>query len=331
VTFLEVLDRRGRLLARHRIDQWPVTVGRAYTSDVIVDDPYVCPAHVRLSRNGDAGLVVEDLGSVNGTRADPGGGRIAHEVVPPDTRLRIGNTMLRVRDAETRVPRAMVHSVAGGGAESLARTPFALAWWLLLVPVLLNATFVQSYQRPEALGVAGTGIFLVLLVAAWAGAWALVTRIVAHEWRFLAHVAVTCMYLAIQLVADFVHGYVALLLGDTWPGMLLGLLCDLLPYVWLFSAHLALVGTANRRRRIAVAAGVALTIVGLGTFMTHWTARQFSSVIRFDGTLEPFPSAWLPGAPIDRLVADIPELEREVRRLAAERPRGSWMSSLDFD
>ena len=73
MTFLEVLDRRGRLLARHRVDQWPVTVGRAYTSDVIVDDPYVCPAHVRLSRNGDAGLVVEDLGSVNGTRVSQTG------------------------------------------------------------------------------------------------------------------------------------------------------------------------------------------------------------------------------------------------------------------
>ena len=327
MTFLEVLDRRGRLLARHRVDQWPVTVGRAYTSDVIVEDPYVCPAHVRLSRNGDAGIVVEDLGSVNGTRAEPGGGRIMREVVPPDTRLRIGNTVLRVRDAETRVPPAMVHSAAGGGTERFARTPFALACCLFLVPVLLAATFVQGYERPEVLGVAGTGIFLMLLVAAWAGAWALVTRIVTHEWRFLAHVAVACVYLGIQLVADAVHVYVAFLLGDTWPGTVLEVLCDLLPYVWLFSAHLALVGTASRRRRIAVATGVALLLVGLGTFMSHWTARQFSSVIRFDGTLEPFPSAWLPGAPIDRLVADIPELEREVRRLAAERPRGSWLLS----
>ena len=326
MTFLEVLDRRGRLLARHRVDQWPVTVGRAYANDVIVDDPYVCPAHVRLSRNGETGIVVEDLGSVNGTRVEPGGGRIAHEVVPAGARLRIGNTVLRVRDAETRVPPAMVQS-AGGGAESFARTPVAVACWLLLLPVLLNATFVQSYERPEALGVAGTGIFLVLAVAAWAGAWALVTRIVAHEWRFLAHVGVTCVYLAIQLVADFVRGYVAFLLGDTWPGMVLEALCDLLPYVWLFIAHLAVVGTASRRRGVVVAAGVALMLIGLATFMSHWTARQFSSVIQFDGTLEPFPSAWLPGAPIDRLVADIPELEREVRRLAGERPRGSWLLS----
>src|SRR6185503_5833870 len=114
--------------------------------------------------------------------------------------------------------------------------------------------------------VAGSGIFLMLLVAAWAGAWALVTRIVAHEWRFLAHGAVACVFLAIDLVAGFVRGYVAFLLGDAWPGTLLQLLCDLLPYVWLFSAHLAVVGTASRRRRVVVAAGVALTLVGLATF-----------------------------------------------------------------
>ena len=47
------------------------------------------------------------------------------------------------------------------------------------------------------------------------------TRIVAHEWRFLSHVGVSCVYLATELVAEFVRGYVAFLLGDTWPGTLL--------------------------------------------------------------------------------------------------------------
>ena len=58
--FLEVLDRRGRLLDRHRIDRCPITIGRAYANDVIVDDPYVCPTHLRLLRT-DPGLPAAQL------------------------------------------------------------------------------------------------------------------------------------------------------------------------------------------------------------------------------------------------------------------------------
>src|SRR5213079_2538659 len=93
MTFVELFDRRGRLLARHRIERWPVTIGRAYSNDIIVDDPYVCPNHLRLVRNGDEGIVAEDLGSVNGVRSEPNGTPDARVALGTDGLLRIGNTV----------------------------------------------------------------------------------------------------------------------------------------------------------------------------------------------------------------------------------------------
>ena len=66
---VELLDRAGSVIARHRFDQLPVRLGRAYDNDVIVDDPFVAPSHVQIERREDGVLIARDLGTRNGTHA----------------------------------------------------------------------------------------------------------------------------------------------------------------------------------------------------------------------------------------------------------------------
>jgi pSer/pThr/pTyr-binding forkhead associated (FHA) protein len=47
VIFLEVLEGDA-VHGRHRLERFPVTVGRGYASDVILDDPKVSEAHLRI-------------------------------------------------------------------------------------------------------------------------------------------------------------------------------------------------------------------------------------------------------------------------------------------
>ena len=54
VIFAEVLDRRGQVRQRVRVERFPLTIGRAYSNDLILDDRYGCPQHARVSiREGD--------------------------------------------------------------------------------------------------------------------------------------------------------------------------------------------------------------------------------------------------------------------------------------
>jgi hypothetical protein len=41
LTFVEILDKRGHVMQRLRVERLPATIGRAYTNDVILDDPFV--------------------------------------------------------------------------------------------------------------------------------------------------------------------------------------------------------------------------------------------------------------------------------------------------
>jgi hypothetical protein len=97
--WVEILSRHRDVTSRVQIAGRSATVGRGYDNDVIVDDPYVAPHHLRVSR-GEAGeLVAEDLGSANGTYLDGGKARITRAVIDGAKPLRIGQTLLRVRSS----------------------------------------------------------------------------------------------------------------------------------------------------------------------------------------------------------------------------------------
>lgn len=72
----------------------PVVVGRAPSSDIVVDEPYVSASHARFTLQGPA-LVVEDLGSTNGTLVN--GHLIEQAVTLRDAdEVQVGDTIMRV-------------------------------------------------------------------------------------------------------------------------------------------------------------------------------------------------------------------------------------------
>jgi len=99
VTFVEVLDRRGRVAHRVRLDALPATLGRSYRNAVILDDRYVSPEHARIEVAGDGTLFVEDLASANGLFTEPGGERVLRITLAPGSLFRLGHTQLRVATA----------------------------------------------------------------------------------------------------------------------------------------------------------------------------------------------------------------------------------------
>ncbi|HET7041188.1 MAG TPA: FHA domain-containing protein [Gemmatimonadales bacterium] len=82
LAWVEVLDHRGQVRTRHRIDAAPAIIGRGYGSDVLLDDPWLSPVHLRLFRELDGSLAVEDARSENGTWS-PRGERVTALPIGP--------------------------------------------------------------------------------------------------------------------------------------------------------------------------------------------------------------------------------------------------------
>jgi hypothetical protein len=76
------------------LEGW-VMVGRASTSDIVLDEEFVSGTHARLVPRGQM-YYVEDLGSTNGTYVNER--QVTEAPLRPDTRLRIGETVFRYEE-----------------------------------------------------------------------------------------------------------------------------------------------------------------------------------------------------------------------------------------
>jgi len=76
------------------LEGW-VTVGRAHTSDIVLDEHFVSSTHARFVPRGQF-YYVEDLGSTNGTFVNEK--QITEAQLKPDSRVRIGETVFRFEE-----------------------------------------------------------------------------------------------------------------------------------------------------------------------------------------------------------------------------------------
>jgi pilus assembly protein CpaF len=85
--------------ARHRIADAGLVVGKSPEADVHIDDPYLSGLHARFFLDDSAQVVVEDLGSRNGTYLN--GKRTLRSVVPAgESDLRLGRVQMEIEGVD---------------------------------------------------------------------------------------------------------------------------------------------------------------------------------------------------------------------------------------
>src|SRR4051812_20250642 len=104
---IEIIDGPDRHV-RYDAAGPEMTIGTSPENDLVLTDSTVSAHHIWLRARD--GVLVRDLGSCSGTFL--GGVRIREAIVPVGTRLRIGQTVLKVVDATVRDARA-VETAAG--------------------------------------------------------------------------------------------------------------------------------------------------------------------------------------------------------------------------
>jgi hypothetical protein len=179
--FIETLARNGDVLHRHRVDKLPITLGRGYNNDFILDDAHTAPTHAVVELAEDGALVMRDLGSQNGIVVH--GKRQASVAINGTTVVRLGHTRLRVRDAafpvEAEITDTTMHAWEGG-IPALA----GLALIALFVGITEALSDTGSFQAIRYLLVIATGIGAGMV---WSGVWALANRLFSGHARLGRH------------------------------------------------------------------------------------------------------------------------------------------------
>jgi len=325
---VEVLDRRGHVVSRHRITAFPATVGRGYGCTVILDDRFASPEHARIDIEPDGGLAVVDLDSLNGLRRAGTRDRVSRVAIGAGTRIRIGQTVLRFCFPDQPVAPAVREkgeTLAVGGlvlapAHGLAIGAVAAGWVGLLA-------FLGSFDGER--GTSGTVavIAMSLVIALWAGIWALLGRLLVHRPRFSLHVGLAGLAVIVSIVIEIAGSYAEFLLPQHAAIGPLTATLNVLVVGALLAGSLSLATALPKATRIAIGFGLSMGLVGLSALAVSAFESDSDRAAKFEGAIKGLGQRWVNAATPDRFFADVERLVAEVDELAAHDSSGAPDSS----
>lgn len=319
--FVEQLDEHGRVTARHRLDQFPATIGRDYHNAVILDDDAVSPLHLSISLEGDGTFSLLDCDSENGVyRLDNRGRpreRVRDVTLQTELTLQLGESHLRLRTLATTLPptRILSRPAIPGQLLNWSGT-FALLFVLTLGLAGLVAWYGQFDTQSWAPAVSGL-VPLLVGIPAWAAVWAVLGRIFVGRGRFFAHGSLACLGMAALAVESHGAAVLAFAFNTTelasWMHFgLVGLGAGL-----LVALHLLY---ASRLRKPALwKAGIAACILAWsGWLLAGYLSANDDNTLDIDTTLLPPTLRLSPAHTLDQFLTNSAALEKDA--FVAEEP-----------
>jgi hypothetical protein len=283
--WVEVLSRHHVVRERHRCAGPEIRIGRSYDNDVVVDDPYVDPHHVRIVRTGTGGLVAEDLGSVNGLVSDQSSRHVERVEIDGNRLLRIGHTWLRIREASHAVAPARPAErrtrkgpmLAGLGAATLGLV--ALSKWA--------SQTLEPRPSDYLLDLVTVGC----IVLAWTGGWAVLSRIFSGHAGFERNLSIALGGALVTVVGAEAFGVASFALSwsmlATWSYVggwaLLAVVCFL---------HMRDMSAGRRWIKGSAAAALAVAGIGVQTLVQLEKSTDAQSTERISEIRHAMPPAF---------------------------------------
>ena len=312
--YVERLDGKGGVVERFPIESFPIKIGRAYGNDVILDDPYVCPAHVAIAPDEQGRLMVTDLESVNGLRESAWEKPVASLEIRSGSQFRIGHTQLRYCG----VDHALVPTLVDRDSRRLwLNSPYTavivgVAVFLLLcldayLTIIERVTFAAIVSEPLS-------TFAMLLL--WSGLWALASRVIVSRFHFPQHATIACGAIIGFFLLSFFAEWFEFLFPSVPTLWIAGLFGSGLIIGALVYGHLKFASTMQRHSRLWAALLVSAVVVGVSAISDYAGRSKFSNAMEFTGILKPLDAAWLPAITIDEFVERSQKIRQDLDALA---------------
>lgn len=320
LAWVEVLDARGQVRQRHRVDALPALLGRGYGCDILIDDPWASPIHARIYRELDGTLQVEDAGSENGLWIPGRAGRIRAVPAVEAPALRMGRTTFRVVPAETPVPATLAADAEVPGPARWERMIPAFALAALAGALYGVGELLSDWEKHKGGEILTDAVALVVVLAIWAGVWALVTRAVSHRARFGAHLTIASAAVLVLTLCNHVGEFGAFL----FPGALTVDKVIVLPGIAVSVAlvywHLVIASSLPRARIMLISVAVVGGLLVIGALADEGDGADRSvGRLEFVSDLKPLRARLIPAQDTTAFFAGVAELKSTVDSLAAAR------------
>lgn len=318
---IEVCDEHGRTRERFRADRFPVRIGRAYDNDLIVDDPYVCPHHCEVTLDEAGEVVVNDLGSVNGTCLS--GDKVRTEQLRPGAtqKLRLGHSVLCFRDPSQPVAATRRDPVATGGWPPRS-LPLNLAVLLLGGVVMAVMGFLGSYSEFEyERYFFSEQIPALVAVATWASIWAIVSRITLQRFAFLRHATILVTVVLGVMLSEYLLEFLKFGFAAARPFEIVGIVTSVIAFTLLLYWHLRLCSEQSRARLLTISTVIAVVFTALIEVDTYLDRKEFRSTPAYSAGLKPPVFQLVESRPVESFLATAGPLREAIEAEVAEQEK----------
>jgi FHA domain-containing protein len=294
IVFVEVMDRLKQVRQRIAVSQFPVTIGRAYSNGIIIDDPNICPVHARIEYNDENEIVIVDTDSINGIN-NSGKTKDTFKVSPQrGLTVKLGNTTIRIRSPEFIPEATIVRGLTGSPLRDIIdKNPYISLLALFPLSYLFLSTYLLSTENFID---SGMPIFFATCfnIVLWVSGWALLNRILSARFNFFPHLLLISSAGLVFGIAYTLTSYLSFLIRmDVFSEILSNGVILSIASLLLFG-HLSIVGNIRIRTRLMFNAG-SIILVGL-TYMIFFFQFQteYNPNISFNSTLKPIKENLLP-------------------------------------
>lgn len=330
VLIVEILNRRDHVQMRQRIEgKQRFTIGRSANCDVILDDAYAAAEHVVVEIDASGAIALTDRNSVNGIWIN--GRRVRGAQAAPLTgnEFRVGHTRIRVRTINEQLAPERADGAAGRETRVSYGKWFAIGM-IACIAWTLFATWLDA-PRDIAVRVASMLVGFAIAAGVWIGFWALLSRVMLLEWRWLSHGAILFCSIAAVMIIDSLFD-IGLFAFDLRPPHWLGIALGTLIGGGILFLHLRHASPLGKR----VVSIVAFVIPALAFGTLSWVeARSQRNNVNF---VEPAREVFPPflrvrtAKPLDEFIASTAKLKTEAdekRRIAIEEGNDEEMLYAD--
>lgn len=195
-----ILEIQARGLHQyHRLDSFPVTIGRALDNDIILSDTSVSPHHLRLEQDEAGQVFAHNLSAENGTRMN--GHNLGQQPVlmPIPSQLLLGNRRMRLVSPDMPVETTHVSRCSGLFAP-LCKPLWAGLLLLLTIALTLFSDYLGTSTQQEVVFYLGKLLENLLWTLALTLLIGGVTRLVIHRWEFVPALSVVALFNLIPLL-----------------------------------------------------------------------------------------------------------------------------------
>ena len=302
----------------------PITIGRAYDNDVVVDDPHVAAHHLRITRDENGTLLAEDLGSLNGLLRR--------------SRAQASRTEVML-DGE---PRALASArrccaCAPPTHEVPAEQPMlrGLPYWpsrsLCIVGVFALAAldlWLSETNEPKAIRYFTPLLILTAAMFVWTTVWSVLTRVFIGP-RFGLHFLIV----AAGLLGYSIYSQLAEMGAFAWSWTALANSSYVVAWLFLGGivlAHLLVVNRARLPLKVIVAVILAAAGISMQT-LRHSEYRSTYGQPTLLGRLEPPALRLVSPQREQSFFTDAEALRAKLDKARTEEPTGGEPASEDDD